>query len=208
VIRRHLVAAVLGLAASASPSTLALSQTPPAPNPPATNAPAATAPAANAPASSPRKSDSQQPLTVDADKMERFGKQGLVVFSGNVVARQNNSVQYADRVEVYLDEKGDRVQRTVSTGNVRVVTRDCRTATAQRAEYFDLEQRVTLIGNARAWQDDNVVSGETITIYLSQDRSLVESGTQERVKAVFFPRGGEKPEGQVVARKPTEPCKN
>jgi lipopolysaccharide export system protein LptA len=208
VIRRHLVAAVLGLAASASPSTLALSQTPPAPNPPATNAPAATAPAANAPASSPRKSDSQQPLTVDADKMERFGKQGLVVFSGNVVARQNNSVQYADRVEVYLDEKGDRVQRTVSTGNVRVVTRDCRTATAQRAEYFDLEQRVTLIGNARAWQDDNVVSGETITIYLSQDRSLVESGKQERVKAVFFPRGGEKPEGQVVARKPTEPCKN
>ena len=208
MIRRHLVAAVLGLAASASPSTLALSQTPPAPNPPATNAPAATAPAANAPASSPRKSDSQQPLTVDADKMERFGKQGLVVFSGNVVARQNNSVQYADRVEVYLDEKGDRVQRTVSTGNVRVVTRDCRTATAQRAEYFDLEQRVTLIGNARAWQDDNVVSGETITIYLSQDRSLVESGTQERVKAVFFPRGGEKPEGQVVARKPTEPCKN
>jgi len=140
--------------------------------------------------------------------MERFGKQGLVVFSGNVVARQNNSVQYADRVEVYLDEKGDRVQRTVSTGNVRVVTRDCRTATAQRAEYFDLEQRVTLIGNARAWQDDNVVSGETITIYLSQDRSLVESGKQERVKAVFFPRGGEKPEGQVVARKPTEPCKN
>ena len=208
MIRRHLVAAVLGLAASASPSTLALSQTPPAPNPPATNAPAATAPAANAPASSPRKSDSQQPLTVDADKMERFGKQGLVVFSGNVVARQNNSVQYADRVEVYLDEKGDRVQRTVSTGNVRVVTRDCRTATAQRAEYFDLEQRVTLIGNARAWQDDNVVSGETITIYLSQDRSLVESGKQERVKAVFFPRGGEKPEGQVVARKPTEPCKN
>lgn len=208
MIRRHLVAAVLGLAASASPSTLALSQTPPAPNPPATNAPAANAPAANAPANSPRKSDSQQPLTVDADKMERFGKQGLVVFSGNVVARQNNSVQYADRVEVYLDEKGDRVQRTVSTGNVRVVTRDCRTATAQRAEYFDLEQRVTLIGNARAWQDDNVVSGETITIYLSQDRSLVESGKQERVKAVFFPRGGEKPEGQVVARKPTEPCKN
>jgi len=203
VIGRRLMAAVFGLAAIVSPSTLALSQTAPAANAPATNAPAA-----NALASSPRKTDSQQPLTVDADKMERFGKQGLVIFSGNVVARQNNSVQYADRVEVYLDEKGDRVQRTVSTGNVRVVTRDCRTATAQRAEYFDLEQRVTLIGNARAWQDDNVVSGETITIYLSQDRSLVESGKQERVKAVFFPRGGEKPEGQVVARKPTEPCKN
>ena len=202
MIRRRLVAAVLGLAASIVPCTPSRSQTAPA------NAPTMNAPAANASASGSRKTDSQQPLTVDADKMERFGKQGLVIFSGNVVARQNNAVQYADRVEVYLDEKGDRVQRTVSTGNVRVVTRDCGTATAQRAEYFDLEQRVTLIGNARAWQDDNVVSGDSITILLSQDRTVVESGKQDRVKGTFYPRDGGKPDGQVVARRPAEPCKN
>ena len=134
------------------------------------------------------KNDRTQPVTVDADKMERFGKEGLVVFTGNVVARQNNSVQYADRMEVYLDERGDRILRTVSTGAVRIVTRDCRTGTARRAEYHDLEQRVVLLGDARVWQDDNVVSGETITIFLSQDRSVVQGGRQERVKAVFFPR--------------------
>jgi hypothetical protein len=39
-------------------------------------------------------------------------------------------VQYADRMEVYLDEKGDRILRTVSTGNVRIITKDCRTGTA------------------------------------------------------------------------------
>src|SRR6185436_14569295 len=48
-------------------------------------------------------------VTVDSDKMERFGKESLVIFTGNVVARQNSSVQYADRMEVYLDEKGDRI---------------------------------------------------------------------------------------------------
>ena len=120
--------------------------------------------------------------------MERFGKESLVIFTGNVVARQDNSVQYADRMEVYLDEKGDRILRTVSTGNVRIVTKDCRTGTARRAEYFDLEQRVVLIGDARVWQEDNVVSGDTITIYLSEDRSVVQAGTQERVKAEFFPQ--------------------
>jgi len=127
-----------------------------------------------------------QPVTIDADQMERFGKEGLVVFTGNVVARQNNSVQYADRMEVYLDERGDRILRTVSTGAVRIITRDCRTGTARRAEYHDLEQRVVLLGNARVWQEDNVVSGETITIFLSQDRSVVQGGRQERVKAVFY----------------------
>jgi len=159
------------------------------------------------------KDDRAQPVTVDADKMERFGKEGLVVFTGTVVARQNNSVQYADRMEVYLDERGGRILRTVSTGSVRIITHDCRTGTARRAEYHDLEQRVVLLGNARVWQDDNVVSGESITIFLSQDRSVVQGGRQERVKAVFYPKDekkDEKKDGQVTAAaRPSSPtCEN
>jgi lipopolysaccharide export system protein LptA len=175
---------------------------------------------AQAPATKKRASpgdDKAQPVTVDADKMERFGKESLVVFSGNVVARQNNSVQYADRMEVYLDEKGDKILRTVSTGTVKIITRDCRTGTARRAEYHDLEQRVVLTGNARVWQDENVVSGDTITIFLSQDRSVVQGGQQERVKAVFFPRdekkGDEKKSddkkgSQTAARAAGTTCQN
>jgi lipopolysaccharide export system protein LptA len=133
-----------------------------------------------------KSDDREQPLTVDADRMERYGKESLVIFTGNVVARQSGSVQYADRMEVYLDEKGDKVLRTVSTGAVRITTKDCKMGTARRVEYFDLEQRMVLIGNARVWQEDNVVTGETITIFLSQDRSVVQAGKQERVKAVFY----------------------
>jgi lipopolysaccharide export system protein LptA len=151
--------------------------------------------------------DQNQPVTVDADRMERYGKESLVVFTGNVVARQNNSVQYADRMEVYLDEKGDRIVRTISTGTVKIITRDCRTGTARRAEYYDLEQRVVLIGNARVWQDENVVSGDTITIFLSQDRSVVQGGRQERVKAVFYPRD-EKKNGTSGAKPAAATCQN
>ena len=130
--------------------------------------------------------DREQPLTVDADRMERYGKESLVIFTGNVVARQSGAVQYADRLEIYLDEKGDKVLRSVSTGAVRITTKDCKMGTARRVEYFELEQRMVLIGNARVWQEDNVVTGETITIFLSQDRSVVQAGKQERVKAVFY----------------------
>ena len=133
-----------------------------------------------------KQGDSKQPVTVDSDRMERFGKESLIIFTGNVVARHDNSVQYADRMEVYLDEKGDKILRSVSTGNIRIVTKDCKTGTAKRAEYFDLEQRLVLIGDARVWQDDNVVSGETITIHLAQDRNVVNAGKQDRVKAVFY----------------------
>jgi lipopolysaccharide export system protein LptA len=180
----------------------------PQPGTPRGSAPAA-APAAD---KAPRSKDTRsQPITVDSDKMERFGKESLVIFTGNVVARQSNSVQYADRMEVYLDEKGDRVLRTVSTGNVRIITSDCRTGTAARAEYHDLDQRVVLTGNARVWQEDNVVSGESIVIYIAQDRSVVQGGTQERVKAIFYPREDKKDgvrDAAVAATKPPAQCAN
>lgn len=155
--------------------------------------PAAPGPKARSDAPAPKAEEAgkNEPVTVDADQMESLRKEGLVIFTGNVVARQNKSTQYADRMEVYLDAKGERVVRTVSIGNVRVITKDCRVGTAKRAEYYDAEERVVLIGNARVWQEDNVVTGERITIYLAEERSVVESGKQERVKAVFQPRSQE-----------------
>jgi len=173
---------------------------------------AAQAPRSPAPGGMPtaKKTEERQPVTVDADKMERFGKENLVIFSGNVVARQDDSVQYTDRMEVYLDERGDRILRTVSTGNVRIVTKECRMGTAQRAEYFEPQRLVRLLGNARVWQDDNVVSGETIDIYLSEDRSVVQGSPQGRVKAQFFPRDDARPaaDGAPVAAKPQIPCQH
>jgi lipopolysaccharide export system protein LptA len=130
---------------------------------------------------------SNAPIVIDADKMEAMKKDGLVIFTGNVVAKQDNSTQTADRMEVYLDDKGERVLRIISTGNVKIVTEDCRTGTARRAEYYDDDQRLLLLGNAKVWQQENVVTGERITIWLAEDRSLVE-GTPERVKSVFYPK--------------------
>jgi len=141
--------------------------------------------------------DKNAPVTVDADSLESLQKEGLAVFKGNVVARQNNSVQYAERMEVYTDAKTSRVERVRSTGNVRIITRDCRMGSAARAEYYDAEQRVVLIGNARVWREDNVVTGERITIYLAEDRSLVEGGKQDRVKAIFYPSSQDRPRADI-----------
>jgi lipopolysaccharide export system protein LptA len=203
--RAPLVVTVVVTLASVAGSTSVMAA--PRPGVPAAAAAAPAQPATTDKTSARPQEERGQPVTVDSDKMERFGKEGLVVFTGNVVARQNSSVQYADRMEVYLDEKGDRILRTVSTGNVRIITKDCRTGTAQRAEYHDLEQRVVLLGNARVWQEDNVVTGESIVIYLSQDRSVAEGGKQGRVKGIFYPRDTNK-DGATTASKPAAPCAN
>jgi lipopolysaccharide export system protein LptA len=148
---------------------------------------------------------SNAPIVIDADRMEAFKKDGLVVFSGNVIAKQENSVQTADRMEVYLDDKGERVLRIISTGNVKIVTEDCRTGTAKRAEYYDDDQKLLLIGDAKVWQEDNVVTGERMVMYLADDRSEAESGPQGRVKSVFYPkRDDDKQGGGAPAAKKDE----
>jgi lipopolysaccharide export system protein LptA len=134
---------------------------------------------------------SNAPIVIDSDRMEAFKRDGLVVFTGSVIAKQENSVQTADRMEVYLDDKGERVLRIISTGNVKIVTEDCRTGTARRAEYYDDDQRLLLIGDAKVWQEDNVVTGERIVMYLADERSEVEAGPQGRVKSVFYPKRDE-----------------
>ena len=201
------------LAAGLLAPTGALGQpTRPAPAKPTAAAPKSTAPAAGPTggATAKKSEDRKQPVTVDADRMERFGKESLVIFTGNVIARQDNSVQYTDRMEVYLDEKGDRILRTVSKGNVRIVTKDCKSGTAQRAEYFELQKLIKLIGDARVWdQENNVVTGDIIDIYLSEDRSVVQGGTGGRVKAQFFPKDeadGAKPEPARATGQPAAPC--
>ena len=157
-------------------------------------APAPAPPAAKPAAKSGEKGSgprSNAPIVIDADRMEAYKKDGLVVFSGNVIAKQENSVQTADRMEVYLDDKGERVLRIISTGNVKIVTEDCRTGTAKRAEYYDDDQKLLLIGDAKVWQEDNVVTGERMVMYLADDRSEAESGPQGRVKSVFYPKRDE-----------------
>lgn len=175
---------------------------PPAPSPTRT----APRPRPADPLARPAGDNKNAPVTVDADQLENLQKEGLIVFTGNVVASQNSSTQYADRMEVYLDAKGENIVRTVSTGNVRIITKDCRMGTARRAEYYDAEQRVLLIGNARVWREDNVVTGERITMYLAEDRSVVESGKQERVKAVFYPKSQEPGKADGTPAAGVVPC--
>jgi lipopolysaccharide export system protein LptA len=145
---------------------------------------------------------SNAPIVIDSDRMEASKRDGLVIFTGNVVAKQENSVQTADRMEVYLDDKGERVLRIISTGNVKIVTEDCRTGTSRRAEYYDDDQRLVLVGDAKVWQEDNVVTGERIVMFLADDRSEVEAGPAGRVKSVFYPkRDEEKQEASAPAKK-------
>ena len=54
------------------------------------------------------------------------------------------------------------------------MTKDTRVITAQNAVYHADEEKVVFTGEPRAVDGDNMVTGTKMTIYLKDDRSVVE----------------------------------
>lgn len=155
-------------------------------------------PIAAAAEQAPTAKKSNGPVHVEADRMESLQNENAVEFTGRVVAKQDNLIIHSDRMIVYYlseEEKarlpaGDtrRMKKLYATGHVELQNEGW-IATSDNMEYFEQERKVFLTGHAKAWQDNNIVTGESITLYLDQGKSIVDRSQKkgERVKAFFYP---------------------
>ena len=119
-------------------------------------------------------------LDVTSERMTFDRDTQTFIFEEKVRVKRCDLVIDCDRLQVvrYADESG--IKHIIATGNVRF--RDgTRHAVADRADYYDAEQKLVLVGNPRAWDTDkqNELSGEEIIIFLEEDRILV-SGAHVR----------------------------
>jgi outer membrane protein assembly factor BamD len=133
--------------------------------------------------------DTGQPIDITSDRVETYSKENLVVFKGNVIARQKDVVIYADRLEAVIIEDGKGIERVVANGNVKI-QQGGRTANCQNAVFYNLDQKVVLTGDPKVWEGDNTVSGDEIIFDIKQDRVEVKGGQGEGGKARIYP--GEK----------------
>jgi len=143
------------------------------------------------------------PILIEADRMETSQEESVVVFSGHVRANQNDLIIKADAMTVrYLGTEVQpnsttdvpavgltrQIDKITAKGNVEIVQGDW-VATGDTMD-FNAEKRIVILsGNAKAWQEKNMVSGEKIILYLDEGRSVVERSTAEgeRVKAFIYP---------------------
>ena len=69
-----------------------------------------------------------------------------------------------------------QVEKLICEGNVEI-TREDWLGTADKMIYLAEQRQVILSGNAKAWQDQNMVGGEKIVYYMDEGRSEVVGGT-------------------------------
>lgn len=139
----------------------------------------------------------QAPINIEADRMVSQENQNSVIFSGKVVAKQGAMTIRTDSMTAYYSDmpKGSdkavgQLDRIVCQNNVQIMQDDW-LGTGKRLDYYAKTRKAVLSGDAKAWNGPNMVSGQTITYYMNEKRSVVERapGKQGRVRVVIRPDG-------------------
>jgi outer membrane protein assembly factor BamD len=129
-----------------------------------------------------------QPIDITSDKVETYWKENLIVFKGNVVARQKDIVIYADSLEAVIIEDGKGIDRVTAGGNVKI-QQGLRIAHCQKAIFYNRDQKVVLTGDPKVMEGDNIVSGDEIIFDIEKNRVEVKGGASGRGKAKVQPGG-------------------
>ncbi len=144
--------------------------------------------------------DDDDPINIEADRMISQEEKNSVVFMGNVDASQGQVTIRTDKMTIYYKpnnpkkakSQAQQVDKMICVGKVKVTQEDW-LGTGDRMEYFADARKVVLQGNSKAWRGQNMVSGKSITYYLDEKRSEVESPDPKVAK------GEKKKPGRVSA---------
>jgi lipopolysaccharide export system protein LptA len=139
-----------------------------------------------------------EPLDIQADMMEGYQNEKLIIFKGNVRAKQKDIELYADKVKVFLIENKntsqqqdlrEAVERIEAEGHV-IITQGERKASGKRAIFYQVPQRrLVLIGNARIEEKENLILGEEATFFLKENKIVIKGAPAQ---ATIFPKNFKK----------------
>ncbi len=143
--------------------------------------------------------EASAPIHIASDRMTADQKRRSVVFEGHVTVQQGAMTITAEKLTVYGVEKekgsttksgtvtGDQIDRIEVEGNV-VISEGDRVATAKKAVLYNKEQKIVLMGEPVLVQGMDRVQGDLITLYLEEQRSVVEGRSGNPVQAIFHPK--------------------
>lgn len=151
-----------------------------------------------------------QPVHIQAAKLEVRDKQQVATFSGDVRVKQGDTSMRSHTLKVYYERDKDdgkaksstieaatpgpggeqRIRRLEAIGNVVVNQKD-QTASGNLGVFDMKANTVTLTGNVVMTQGQNVLRGDRLVVNLTSGVSRIESGKGGggRVEGLFVPSG-------------------
>lgn len=138
-----------------------------------------------APAGESAEKGKKEPIFITSDQMEVDRKKNTISYKGRVVTVQGEMTMKSEKLTAYYHPDMKQLKEVIAEGKVQVTQGD-RVATGTKAAYNNQDQTIILTGNPAVRQGNSQVSGSRITVFIGQDRSVVEGGNQ-RVRVTIFP---------------------
>ena len=135
---------------------------------------------------------SKDPVDITSDKLDFDQKKNIATFTGNVIARQAETSLEAETLKVFFAESDQSLREIIATGKKVVIKFQGKEALCKKMHYHAGDRKIVLTGNPSLDDGKNIISGEEITFFIDEERSVVKSGQQKRVRTTIFPgqRGG------------------
>ena len=134
--------------------------------------------------------EKDETTTITSRTMTTEGKSQRTTFEGNVVLTKGELVIRSDHMVVTFDKKDqhdqdqeteeettNQIKRIEAIGNV-IIERSDGKATCGRAVYYKDEEKMVLTESPVAWQKGTKVTGTRMTMFIEEDRSIVEGGSR------------------------------
>jgi len=117
----------------------------------------------------------KEPIAITSHRMDADKLGDKVIFTGNVILKKEGMTLSSDSMVVFYDARSKSIREIEAYGNV-VVRKEGREAHSNKASYFNREEKIVLTGDPRINENENQLGGDKITLFLRDDRSIVESG--------------------------------
>ena len=136
----------------------------------------------------------KDPIHIRSHDLEFFYEEKRIQYRGDVVVTQGDMTLKSDVLTVLYDDPAptqetsetssettarQRLKHIVAEGNVEITSGE-RRATSRKAVFNEKERTVTLRGNAILREGTNQVTGDVVTVFLDEKRSVVKGGKGKR----------------------------
>ncbi|MBW2707856.1 MAG: lipopolysaccharide transport periplasmic protein LptA [Deltaproteobacteria bacterium] len=137
------------------------------------------------------------PMVIKSKILEADDKKRKIIFAGGVEAKRDDFTVLCEKLVVLYEKPSAqeetekvsaRIDRIVATGAVKIIRAEGGVATGEKAVYYQKGEKLVLTGNPVVKQGEDFVEGDVITLFLKEDRSIVESAKDKKVRAVIFPK--------------------
>ena len=124
-------------------------------------------------------------IKIASDKLEILRQDNISIFSGNVYAVENNLEIWSQKLIVLSNKDETKIKEINAQDDVRILKNGL-SVTGNNAKYHPSNNKLTVIGQVKVMQNENIILCDEIVLDLTNSSSIMKSHSTKRVEALII----------------------